>query len=77
MLLLLDCEVDQLSVVLARIVGITVEVGGKALPVSFAVGWKAYEPGDGFESLIEQADRNLYIHKATAKAPKKPITVPV
>ena len=77
MLLLLDCEVDQLSVVLARLVGFTVEVGGKALPVSFAVGWKAYDPGDRFESLIEQADRNLYIHKASVKAPKKPITVPV
>jgi diguanylate cyclase (GGDEF)-like protein len=77
MLLLLDCEVDQLSVVLARLIGFAVEVGGKALPVSFAVGWKAYEPGDGFESLIEEADRKLYIHKATVKGPKQPQTVTV
>jgi diguanylate cyclase (GGDEF)-like protein len=74
MLLLLDCEVDQISVVLARLVGFAVEVGGKTLTVSFAVGWKAYEPGDGFESLIEGADRNLYIHKATVK---QPLTVTV
>ncbi len=72
MLLLLDCEVDQLSLVLGRIVGFAVELDGKSLPVSFAVGWKAYEPGDGLESLIEAADRNLYVHKATVKGPKHP-----
>jgi hypothetical protein len=75
--LLLDCEVDQLSVVLARLIGFAVEVHGKTLPVSYAVGWKAYEPGDGLEKLIENADQNLYSHKASAKAPKKPIPVPV
>src|SRR5271163_4264790 len=32
MLLLLDCEIDQLSVVLGRLVGFAVEVSGKALP---------------------------------------------
>ncbi len=77
MLLLLDCEVDQLSIVLGRLVGLTVQVGGKELAVSFAAGWKAYEPGDGFESLIEEADRNLYIHKATVKGPRQPQTATV
>ena len=70
MLLLLDCEVPQLSVVLQRLQGFAVEVHGKTLPVSFAVGWKAYEPGDTLEGLIEKADRDLYSHKATAKLPK-------
>jgi diguanylate cyclase (GGDEF)-like protein len=77
MLLLLDCEVDQLSLVLGRMVGFAVELDGKSLAVSFAVGWKAYEPGDGLESLIEAADRNLYVHKATVKGPKQPSTAPV
>jgi diguanylate cyclase (GGDEF)-like protein len=77
MLLLLDCEVDQLSLVLGRLVGFAVDVDGKSLPVAFAVGWKAYEPGDGLESLIEAADRNLYVHKATVKGPKQPSPTPV
>jgi diguanylate cyclase (GGDEF)-like protein len=77
MLLLLDCEIDQLSVVLGRLVGFAVEADGKALEVSFAVGWKAYEPGDEFEGLIEAADRNLYIHKAAAKVSKERLTAPV
>ena len=77
MLLLLDCEVDQLSLVLGRLVGFAVDLDGKSLPVAFAVGWKAYEPGDGLESLIEAADRNLYVHKATVKGPKQPSPTPV
>jgi diguanylate cyclase (GGDEF)-like protein len=77
MLLLLDCEVDQLSLVLGRLVSFAVELDGKSLTVSFAVGWKAYEPGDGLESLIEAADRKLYIHKATVKGPKQPSATPV
>jgi diguanylate cyclase (GGDEF)-like protein len=77
MLLLLDCEIDQLSVVLARLVGLTVEVSGEALEVSFSVGWKAYEPGDGYEGLIEAADRNLYVNKAASKVSKERLTAPV
>jgi diguanylate cyclase (GGDEF)-like protein len=77
MLLLLDCEVQQLSVVMARLDGFSVEANGKALPVSFSVGWKAYQPGDGLEELIEKADRDLYTHKAAAKAPKEPVPTPV
>jgi diguanylate cyclase (GGDEF)-like protein len=75
MLLLLDCEMEQLSLVLARMAGLTVDVGGTTLPVLFSVGCKAYEPGDGIEKLIAEADRNLYSHKAASKAPKTPVAV--
>ena len=77
MLLLLDCEVEQISVVLARLDRFTAEVRGQKLAVSFSVGWKAYEPGDRFEELIEEADRNLYSHKAAAKEPNEPLPAPV
>ena len=72
MLLLLDCEPEQLSIVLGRLDGFAVELHGKSLPVSFAVGWKSYQPGDEFEGLIEAADRNLYAHKTTVKLPNEP-----
>jgi diguanylate cyclase (GGDEF)-like protein len=77
MLLLLDCEVEHLSVVLRRLEGFAIEASGKVLPVSCAIGWKAYEPGHGFETLIREADQNLYSHKAASKAtsPKKMVTV--
>jgi hypothetical protein len=62
-MLLVDCEVEQLSRVLVRLDGFEVQVYGKNLPVSVAAGWKAYEPGDRVEELIEAADRRLYDNK--------------
>ncbi len=76
MLLLLDCKMEQLAVVLNRLRDLTVELGGKTLPVSFSIGCKAYEPGYGIEEMIQEADRNLYSQKAASKAPKQPQTVP-
>jgi hypothetical protein len=70
MLLLLDCELQQLSRALVRLDGFTVGVAGKQLPISFAVGWKAYEPGEKVEELLEEADRNLYANKILVKEPR-------
>jgi len=75
-LLLLDCEVNQLSLILSRLDGLQVEFQGKVLPISFSVGWKAYEPGDQFDELIEQADRHLYEQKAAEKTPRPPVSTP-
>jgi diguanylate cyclase (GGDEF)-like protein len=68
MLLLLDCDVDQLSLVLGRMEGFGVEVKGKKMMVSFSVGSKAYVPGDDFETMIAAADESLYANKAAGKA---------
>src|SRR5208283_4260354 len=74
--LLLDCEVNRLSLILSRLDGLQVELQGKVLPITFSVGWKAYEPGDQFDELIAKADRHLYAHKAAAKTPRSPVTTP-
>jgi diguanylate cyclase (GGDEF)-like protein len=75
-LLLLDCEVNQLSLILSRLDGLQVEFQGKVLPITFSVGWKAYEPGDQFDELIETADRHLYEHKVAAKTTRTPVVTP-
>ena len=67
MMLLVDCEVKQLSRVLVRLEGFEVQVNGKTLPVSVAAGWKAHEPGDRVEELIEATDRRLYYNKEIVK----------
>ncbi len=67
MMLLVDCDVEQLSRVLVRLEGFEVQVNRKTLPVSVAAGWKAYEPGDRVEELIEAADRRLYYNKEIVK----------
>jgi diguanylate cyclase (GGDEF)-like protein len=66
MMLLVDCEVEQLSRVLVRLEGFEVQVQG-TLPVSVAAGWKANEPGDRVEELMEAADRRLYDNKEIVK----------
>ena len=76
MLLLLDCEANQLSLILSRLQGLQIELQGKVLPISFSVGWKAYEPGNQFEELIKEADRHLYEYKAAAKTPRTPVATP-
>ena len=55
MMLLVDCEVEQLSRVLVRLEGFEVQVNGKTLP------------GDRVEELIEAADRRLYYNKEIVK----------
>lgn len=74
MMLLVDCEVDQLSRVLLRLDGFKVEVRGKELPVSLALGWKAYAPGDQMTELVEGADRNLYLNKRLVKKQEPVLT---
>jgi diguanylate cyclase (GGDEF)-like protein len=72
MMLLVDCEVEQLSRVLVRLEGFEVQLDGRKLSISLAAGWKAYEPGDLVEELIEAADRRLYYNKEIVKS-REPI----
>jgi diguanylate cyclase (GGDEF)-like protein len=67
MMLLVDCEVEQLSRALVRLEGFEVQVNGKTLPISVAAGWKAYERRDRVEELIEAADHRLYYNKEIVK----------
>ena len=67
MMLLADCEPVQLPNILARLEDFSVEVQGRELPVSPAIGWKSYEAGDELTDLIEGADRMLYSNKGSTK----------
>jgi diguanylate cyclase (GGDEF)-like protein len=74
MMLLADCEPAQLPTILARLEGFIVEVQGRELPVSLAIGWKSYQQGDQMSDLIESADRMLYLNKETTKKQLDPAT---
>jgi diguanylate cyclase (GGDEF)-like protein len=77
LMLLVDCEVDQLSRVLVRLEGFKVDVNGKELPISVAAGWKAYESGNQILDLIEEADRKLYLNKKIVKKQKQDVLTSV
>jgi diguanylate cyclase (GGDEF)-like protein len=76
LMVLLDCELNQLQPVLDRLEGFKVELNGREFPISLAVGWKAYEPGDCVADLIEKADKNLYLNKAKVKEKEEVRPVP-
>jgi len=67
MMLLVDCETDQLHIILERLDGFSIEAHGRELPVAHAVGWKSYEHGNNMTELIEAADRMLYANKGASK----------
>jgi diguanylate cyclase (GGDEF)-like protein len=66
LLLLPDCDVQQLHRVLARLVNLKVEVSGKTLPISFSAGWHEFERGQSADDLFEAADHALYENKKTS-----------
>ena len=67
MMLLVDCETDQLHIVLERLEGFSIEAQGRELPLAHAVGWRSYQRGETLEELIEAADRMLYANKGASK----------
>lgn len=76
LVILPDCQVEQLQGVLARLTDISVEWQGVHIPVKFAAGWKAYEAGETPEQVLASADRSLYDSKRAAKESGKRRIVP-
>ena len=68
LVILPDCQVEQLQGVLARLTDISVNWQGVRIPVKFAAGWKAYEPGETPEQMLAAADQALYATKRASKA---------
>jgi diguanylate cyclase (GGDEF)-like protein len=67
MLLLPECDEKQLQCVLARLANLEVEIGGKAMPISFSAGWREYERGQKPYDLLEAADKALYANKRASR----------
>jgi diguanylate cyclase (GGDEF)-like protein len=63
MLLLPECDVNQLQNVLSRLVGCQAQVDGKPMTISFSAGWREYERGQKPFDLLEAADKALYESK--------------
>ena len=67
LVILPDCEEEQLQCVLARLTDINVNWQGVNIPVKFGVGWKAYEAGATPEQMLAEADELLYARKRADK----------
>jgi diguanylate cyclase (GGDEF)-like protein len=74
LLLLPECNEEQLKNVLNRLAPFEIEVANKKIPVTFSVGWKQCEPGESCKELLEGADRSLYENKRAAASARAPFT---
>jgi diguanylate cyclase (GGDEF)-like protein len=73
MLLLPECDTNQLQHVLERLVNFKVEIAGEEIPVEFSAGWKAHQLGQTSQELIEAADRALYESKRVTHQASVPL----
>jgi diguanylate cyclase (GGDEF)-like protein len=76
LLILPECNHEQLQLVLKRLGPIEVTWEGRKFPLKYSAGWKEYEPGDQPESMLAAADHVLYANKRAGKNPSVRETVP-
>jgi diguanylate cyclase (GGDEF)-like protein len=72
--LLPECELNQVQIVLERLGGLEVELESGKLELRFSAGWTDYKAGEAPEKLLERADRALYDEKQRRKGQLVPVT---
>jgi diguanylate cyclase (GGDEF)-like protein len=66
MLLLPECDAIQVRHLLERMKGVTAEINGKRIPITYAVGWAECQKGQQPQDLLDEADKALYQDKQAA-----------
>lgn len=69
LLVLPECNLQQLHLVLDRIGPLEVEWCGQKIPVKCSIGWKQFVAGERFEEMLAAADHALYENKRSGKNP--------
>jgi diguanylate cyclase (GGDEF)-like protein len=68
MVLLPECQPDQVRSLLDRLSTIEVEFREARIPVTYSAGWAGYRPGETAEEILERADQDLYANKRASKS---------
>ena len=67
LLILPECNLQQLQLVLARLGPFEVAWKGQKIPIRCSAGWKGYAPGDLPEGMLAAADQALYENKRASE----------
>lgn len=67
LLLLPECKLEDVQLVLGRLSGMKMDLGGQSTPVAFSTGWTNYIPGESPEELLKRADEALYANKRLSR----------
>lgn len=78
LLILPECNHEQLQIVLKRLGTLELAWEGKKFPIKYSAGWKEYASGDQPETMLIAADQALYANKRAARNTNTPdpVTVP-
>jgi diguanylate cyclase (GGDEF)-like protein len=68
LLILPECNHEQLRLVLDRLGPLEVVWEGRKLSIKYSVGWREYAPGDQPETMLAAADQALYENKRASKS---------
>ena len=72
LVLLPECNVEQLQLVVGRLGVLEVDWHGEKIPVTFSAGWKQYELGEQPVEMLARADEILYARKRASKKMQAP-----
>ena len=67
-MLLTECDAAQAETIVNRINPGDITIGGRRVPIHFAVGWKQYQKGDQPPDMMNAADKALYQDKQRSKS---------
>ncbi len=67
LVILSECELDQVCHILERLRGLETQWEGERLPIAFSTGCAAYRPGELPGDLLKRADEALYVNKRAAR----------
>jgi diguanylate cyclase (GGDEF)-like protein len=77
LLILPECNHEQLKLVLDRIGPLEVAWEGHKFAIKYAAGWKEFVAGDQPEAMLAAADQALYENKRAAKNTPAPVVASV
>jgi diguanylate cyclase (GGDEF)-like protein len=67
LVLLPDCKLDEVSCVLARLSGHSMQCQGTSVALAFSAGWGTLQAGESPADLLKRADDALYVNKRASK----------
>jgi diguanylate cyclase (GGDEF)-like protein len=67
LVLLPDCQSDEVRHVLGRLRGVNVDCKGQLIALSFSAGWAYFNPGESPEDIMKRADDALYANKRAGR----------
>ena len=76
MMLFPEGRPEQVPVTLLRMADLEVELRGERIPVGFAAGWTAYQPGDSTAQFLDRAEQAVVADKPTGQAEPEILEAP-